>query len=216
MVNQYGWTNVSVVEKDKGYYQVQEIYTNYLHENGGWHPRNAEALGVPEGRTVMYPDQVPGITKSEAGNYTNRLDTVYLVRDLAEVYGTYLTLKGINESPVYNQKISDNIYRGPRVPKADFTNKKGKSTLPRHVNDHGSDFGVTTEQEYLKQARNFLEKTPTPTTETFISPEGTYFRYDTATNEFGIINKFGGVSTYFKPDTKIDYWLKQIKDYAPK
>ena len=103
MVNQYGWTNVSVVEKDKGYYQVQEIYTNYLHENGGWHPRNAEALGVPEGRTVMYPNQVPGITKSEAGNYTNILDTAYLVNDLAQIYGTYLTSKIVSESPVYNE-----------------------------------------------------------------------------------------------------------------
>jgi hypothetical protein len=33
-----------------------------------------------------------------------------------------------------------------------------------------------------------LEKDPTPTTESFVSEEGTYFKYVTETNEFGIIN----------------------------
>ncbi len=46
--------------------------------------------------------------------------------------------------------------------------------------------------------------------------EGTYFRYDTMTNEFGIINEYGGISTYFKPENGIVYWLEQIEKYAPK
>ena len=37
-----------------------------------------------------------------------------------------------------------------------------------------------------------------------------------ATNEFGIINQYGGISTYFKPDEGIAYWLEQIEKYAPK
>ena len=36
--------------------------------------------------------------------------------------------------------------------------------------------------------REFLEKPATSTTKSFISEEGPYFRYDSATNEFGIIN----------------------------
>ena len=63
--------------------------------------------------------------------------------------------------------------------------------------------------------REFLEKPATSTTKSFISEEGTYFRYDSATNEFGIINKYGGVSTYFKPD-ELDYWDTQVNLYAPK
>ncbi|MCR5835689.1 MAG: hypothetical protein K6G88_04210 [Lachnospiraceae bacterium] len=54
------------------------------------------------------------------------------------------------------------------------------------------------------------------TTEAFTSEEGTYFRYDRASNEFGIINQYGGISTYFKPEDGLNYWLEQIEKYAPK
>ena len=103
-------------------------------------------------------------------------------------------------------------YKGTRNPDVDFVDKKGKSTLSEHASNHG----YTSSEEYLRDARNFLEKEPTSTTQSFVSNEGTYFRYDTATNEFGIVNKFGGISTYFKPDERIIYWLKQIEEYAPK
>lgn len=72
----------------------------------------------------------------------------------------------------------------------DFVNGKGKSILNKH--------GYTSPEEYLKDARNFLEKEPTSTTQSFISNGGIYFRYDMVTNEFGIINEYGGISTYFK------------------
>ena len=49
-----------------------------------------------------------------------------------------------------------------------------------------------------------------------MSEEGTYFRYDVKTNEFGIINQYGGISTYFKPVDGLEYWLEQIEKYAPK
>ena len=89
---------------------------------------------------------------------------------------------------------------------------KGKSTLFTHANKHG----YTSPETYLEDARNFLEKDPTLTTQSFISNEGTYFRYDKATNEFGIINKYGGISTYYKPENGELYWLEQIEKYAPK
>lgn len=38
----------------------------------------------------------------------------------------------------------------------------------------------------------------------------------TATNEFGIIAQFGGISTYFKPGEGMAYWLEQIEKYVPK
>ena len=37
-----------------------------------------------------------------------------------------------------------------------------------------------------------------------------------AINEFGIINKYGGISTYYKPENGELYWLEQIEKYAPK
>ncbi|MCF0230185.1 MAG: hypothetical protein HUJ76_10915, partial [Parasporobacterium sp.] len=76
------------------------------------------------------------------------------------------------------------LYNGTRNPDVDFVNGKGKSTLNKHAGKHG----YTSPEEYLKDARNFLEKKPTSTIQSFVSNVGTYFRYDTATNEFGIIN----------------------------
>ena len=104
------------------------------------------------------------------------------------------------------------LYNGTRNPDVDFVNGKGKSTLNKHTGKHG----YTSPEEYLKDARNFLEKKPTSTIQSFVSNEGTYFRYDTATNEFGIINEYGGISTYFKPENGMAYWLEQIEKYAPK
>lgn len=70
--------------------------------------------------------------------------------------------------------------------------------------------------QIYKGVRNFMEKQPTSTTQSFVSSEETYFRYDTATNEFGIINQYGGISTYYKPEEGITYWLEQIEKYAQK
>ena len=102
-------------------------------------------------------------------------------------------------------------YEGKRVPERDFTGKKGQSTLESHFGDHGGEF--KTQEEYLEAARNFLEKVPTSTTESFVTRDGAYFRYDTSTNEFGIMNKYGQVSTYFKPNTGINYWVGELKKY---
>lgn len=107
-------------------------------------------------------------------------------------------------------------YTGTRNATSDFTRGNGKSTLTKHFNDHKDDFGYTTETQYLNGARNFLEKSPTSTTQSFTSKEGTYFRYDTATNEFGIINQYGGISTYYKPTDGLKYWKEQRSLYAPK
>ncbi|MFD2671262.1 pre-toxin TG domain-containing protein [Marinicrinis sediminis] len=107
-------------------------------------------------------------------------------------------------------------FSGTRNPELDFTRANGKSTLQKHFNDHKDDFGYTTETEYLNGAKNFLEKSPTSTTQSFVSDGGTYFRYDTATNEFGIINQYGGISTYYKPTDGLKYWQEQISLYAPK
>ena len=46
------------------------------------------------------------------------------------------------------------LYNGTRNPDVDFVNGKGKSTL----NKHAGKYGYTSPEEYLKDARNFLEK----------------------------------------------------------
>ena len=95
----------------------------------------------------------------------------------------------------------------------DFRNARGDSTLPDHFDRHGN--GFSSVDDYANAANDFLRSSPNSNTQHFISSEGTYFRYDTATNEFGIINKYGGISTYFKPDKGINYWFVQVDKYAP-
>ncbi|MDD1503502.1 hypothetical protein PVA17_12115 [Lysinibacillus sp. CNPSo 3705] len=126
----------------------------------------------------------------------------------------YVLIKAKDEEKAREEtgEYAGKPYEGDRNPDLDFRNRKGKCTLDKHANDHGN----VSSDKYLHNARDFLEKPPTSTTQTFVSEEGTYFRYDSATNEFGIINKYGGISTYFKPDDKILYWLEQIRKYAPK
>lgn len=132
-------------------------------------------------------------------------------------YGSSKMSQGADEL----NKIADDMssyvpkgsqYEGTRNPQNDFINGKGESTLKNHAGRHSN----LSPEEYLNSARNFLEKSVTNTTQSFVSEGGSYFRYDFATNEFGIINKYGGISTYFQPKDGIAYWLKQIELYAPK
>jgi len=135
-------------------------------------------------------------------------------------YMTFVEVAGSDDVMSWQNGGSGNypgeLYSGTRNPNADFTNTRGNSTLTGHYNDHKKDFNFENEIEYLNGARNFLEKTPTPTIQSFTSDAGWYFRYDTATNEFGIINQYGSISTYYKPDNGLEYWLEQIVLYAPK
>jgi len=107
-------------------------------------------------------------------------------------------------------------YKGTRNTAVDFMNKKKISTLSKHFGDHATEFGIKTEAKYLNEASNFLTKKATSTTKAFTSAGGTYFRYDTVTNEFGIINKFGDSSTYMKRVDGLIYWAEQVAKYAPK
>jgi hypothetical protein len=122
----------------------------------------------------------------------------------------------LKEQLAYSQSLTQEMnkgYQGIRNISADFKNGK---KLKKHFLDHGDDFGYNTAEEYLQGSRNFLEKAPTLTTQDFISEGGTYFRYDLTTNEFGIINQYGGISTYFKPSEGLNYWTQQVELYMPK
>ena len=110
-----------------------------------------------------------------------------------------------------NKMTSGTSYTGTRNPSADF---KNGTKLTQHYNDHGKSMGFSNEIDYSKAASNFLTKKATDTTVSFKTSKGIYFRYDTATNEFGIMNEYGGISTYFYPTTGINYWLEQVEKYS--
>ncbi|MEI2518163.1 hypothetical protein, partial [Acinetobacter baumannii] len=74
--------------------------------------------------------------------------------------------------PIYIKKTIGRSYTGKRNVENDFKNGKGVSTLEKHALKHQYE----STDEYLADAREFLEKKPTLRTETFVSKEGTYFR----------------------------------------
>ena len=152
-----------------------------------------------------------------SGEETSKLKALF---DAAEMTGIYYTLGKVGDVFEAMTRAAGGTgsgtgiaYSGSRNPASDFTGKRG-STLVDHFDRHGS--GFISPEAYKSAASNFLEKPPTSTTQSFVTREGTYFRYDTATNEFGIMSKYGGVSTYYYPPTGINYWLEQVSKYAPK
>jgi len=161
-----------------------------------------------------------GMAEVQGWNYTDNpfydtMDWGTRFVDPRSPGGTAFNWSGFEDS--WYNPYRGQPYDGIRNPTNDFSGKKGPgSRLSEHFKNHKADFNFKTEAEYLHGARSFLEKPPTPTTQSFVSGKGNYFRYDTATNEFGIMNSYGGVSTYFTPPEGIDYWYRQISAYAPK
>lgn len=103
-------------------------------------------------------------------------------------------------------------YTGFRDPSADFVNG---AKLDKHYAKHGISMGFSDKTSYAEAASDFLTSTSTKNILSFTSSDGIYFRFNTITNEFGIINKYGGISTYFKPDEGINYWIDQVNKYSP-
>ena len=98
-------------------------------------------------------------------------------------------------------------YRGHREYEADFVYG---NELTDHAYRHGKDMGIKDENDYLAAAREFFEKDATDTMEYFYGEDGNFYLYDTATNEFGVINEFGGISSYYLPDRGVAYWLDKM------
>ena len=79
-------------------------------------------------------------------------------------------------------------------------------TLRRHFDDHGSDFGSRSSDEYAQQAANFLVDSQRRGLPTKIDSKGIIRVYDPETNTFGAFNPDGTTRTFYKPKRGIDYW----------
>jgi RHS repeat-associated protein len=89
-------------------------------------------------------------------------------------------------------------------------------TLAKHFDDHGADFGAASEQDYVRQASQFLQRSQAEGLPTKIDSNGTIRIYDPASNTFGSYNADGTTKTYYKPNpeihgypSNIDYWNSQ-------
>ena len=87
-----------------------------------------------------------------------------------------------------------------------------------HFNEHGEEMGYENDIEgYSKAAKNFANNNKQGI-KSFRARNGSTYKYDPKTNEFGIISKDGKIVTYFEPtnpNTFIynkfnecgDYWI---------
>lgn len=71
--------------------------------------------------------------------------------------------------------------------------------LARHHAKHAHHFPVNNATEYEHSAAHFLIKVKGPTIVECRRKEGDIVRYDTATEEFGVLSSLGIIRTYFKP-----------------
>ena len=71
--------------------------------------------------------------------------------------------------------------------------------LTKHFEDHGSDFGATTPAEYEAMADNFMSRELIPPMRECVRNNGARCRYNPATEEYGVINSWGQLKTYFRP-----------------
>lgn len=79
--------------------------------------------------------------------------------------------------------------------------------LSQHFEKHGSEFGYTTEEEYLAGANRVISsKDSLHKTE---AEDGDDVYYLEASNEFVIVSVDGYIRTYFKPSGGINYYNRQ-------
>lgn len=75
--------------------------------------------------------------------------------------------------------------------------------LQDHFRRHGADFGLSNPPDYEAQAARFLAGRPSQGILEIVRTNGDIVRYNTSTNEFGIITQDGIIRTYFKPDPAV-------------
>ena len=83
----------------------------------------------------------------------------------------------------------------------------------RHFADHAIDFGVTTEADYEQMADIFLGEALQPHTyERIRTNNGDIVRYNSVTEEYGVLSSDNYIRTYFKPDV-LQHGLANNYDY---
>ena len=79
--------------------------------------------------------------------------------------------------------------------------------LEAHYLKHGYQFGNITQEEYLENARAFLNTAPGDDVLEKTSSNGDVLHYRVSTGEFAVMSSRGRIRTYFKADYR--YWMRQ-------
>lgn len=75
--------------------------------------------------------------------------------------------------------------------------------LSDHFRRHGGDFGATDALDYQRRADGFLTGRRATETLERTRPSGDVVRFNSKTDEFGVISASGTVRTYYKPNTSV-------------
>ncbi|MGI8890645.1 MAG: hypothetical protein ACR2G0_07680 [Chthoniobacterales bacterium] len=107
-----------------------------------------------------------------------------------------------------NEKLSS----PPRAPTSSSSHSAitwgHPASLPDHFRRHGKDFGATSENDYARQAAEFLQRAKREGLPTKLDRDGVLRIFDPASGAFGAYNRSGTTKTFFKPGSH-DYFARQ-------
>lgn len=83
-----------------------------------------------------------------------------------------------------------------------------------HFDGKGPSFGVSTKEEYLKLADEFLGSPPKDTTIECKDRKGDLIRGDLKTEEFGVLTKNGFIRTYYKANIRNRRMYPTMREYV--
>ncbi|MBE7189100.1 hypothetical protein [Jatrophihabitans endophyticus] len=88
------------------------------------------------------------------------------------------------------------------------------STLSKHFDDHGTDFGAASQTEYANRAGAFLRRAIEDRLPMKVDGHGIIRVFDPETNTFGSYTADGATRTFFKPSSPT-YWQRQKGELLP-
>lgn len=93
---------------------------------------------------------------------------------------------------------------------------EGKGKEARHIKDHMNEVGAKSEKQYKQMAQEFLSKPLKSGMDELTTRDGHRYRYDWNSNELGVANPRGNVSTYYKPKDGAEYWKGKVTKHGEK
>jgi pyocin large subunit-like protein len=118
---------------------------------------------------------------------------------------------GMEGQDLSARRINGKASHGGRIQAKSFLPGK----LETHFCAHGEDFeGCTTPQEYEALARLFFDKPVTSDILCFEDIDGFLFKYDKKRNVFGICGPDGVIITFYKPESGIRYWYREVEKHG--
>jgi len=84
----------------------------------------------------------------------------------------------------------------------------------KHFDKHGEEMGYRNDiQGYSQAAKNFANNNGRHI-KSFKAQNGSTYKYNPKTNEFGIISKNGKIVTYFEPERGEEYFNDQFENFG--